>query len=159
MHPNAELIERFYTSFQRRDAEGMVACYDPAIVFSDPVFQTLGGGRAGAMWRMLVGRSKDIEISFRDIQADDERGAAHWEATYTYSATGRKVHNVIDASFRFQDGRILAHQDTFDIWKWAGQALGPSGALLGWTPFMQSTIRRRAAQSLDVYMKRQTATS
>jgi len=154
MHPNAELIKKFYTCFQQRDPDGMTACYRPEIVFSDPVFQTLKGERAIAMWHMLIGRSKDIEITFGDIQADDERGSAHWEATYTYSATGRKVHNVINAQFRFQDGSILAHHDTFDLWKWASQALGLSGRLLGWTPFMQQAIRRRAGQALDDYIGR-----
>lgn len=154
MHPNEELIAKFYTCFQQRDVAGIAACYHPEVVFSDPVFQTLKGERASAMWRMLVGRSKDIEVSFGEIQADDQQGSAHWEATYTYSATGRKVHNVIDARFRFQEGRIFIHQDTFDLWKWAAQALGTSGRLLGWTPFMQRAIRQKAAQALDAYINR-----
>ena len=154
MHPNEELLKKFYTCFQQRDADGMTACYHAEVVFSDPVFQALKGERAIAMWHMLIGRSKDIEITFGDIQADEQSGVAHWKARYTYSATGRKVHNVIDARFRFQEGRILVHHDTFDIWKWASQALGLSGRLLGWTPFMQKAIRRKAAQTLDAYIER-----
>ncbi len=154
MHPNEELIKTFYTCFQQRNPAGMTACYHLEIVFSDPVFQTLEGERAVAMWHMLVGRSKDIEISFGEIQADEQQGSAHWEATYTYSATSRKVHNVVNAQFRFQDGHIVLHQDTFDLWKWAAQALGTSGSLLGWTPFLQRTIRRKAAQTLDAYIKK-----
>jgi ketosteroid isomerase-like protein len=154
MHPNEELLKKFYTCFQQRDADGMTACYHAEVVFSDPVFQTLKGERAVAMWHMLIGRSKDIEVVFGDIQADEERGRAHWEASYTYSATGRKVLNVINARFRFQDGRIVVHDDSFDIWKWASQALGVSGRLLGWTPFMQQAIRRRAGQALDAYVGR-----
>ncbi|BCL80098.1 ketosteroid isomerase [Ktedonobacteria bacterium brp13] len=159
MHPNEELIKKFYTCFQQRDTDGMVACYHPEIVFSDPVFQTLKGERAAAMWRMLIGRSKDIEISFADIQADEQQGVAHWEARYTYSATDHKVHNIVNARFRFQEGSILVHQDTFNIEKWAAQALGISGRLLGWTPFMQQTIRRKASQTLDAYIEKQHVTS
>jgi ketosteroid isomerase-like protein len=157
MHPNEELITRFYAAFQRHDPDGMIACYDPEVTFSDPVFQTLKGARAGAMWRMLAGRSQDLKVAASDIHADDQRGSAHWVALYTYSATGRKVRNIVDARFQFKDGRILIHQDTFDLWKWAGQALGPSGQLLGWTPFTQAAIRRRAADALTAYMKRQTS--
>lgn len=153
MHPNEELIKTFYTCFQQRNPAGMTACYHPEIVFSDPVFQTLKGERAIAMWHMLVGRSKDMEISFGAIQADEQQGSAHWEASYTYSATGRKVHNVVNAQFRFQEGHIVLHQDTFELWKWASQALGTSGGLLGWTPFLQRTIRQKAAQALDAYIK------
>jgi hypothetical protein len=154
MHPNEELIKTFYTCFQQKNPAGMTACYHPEVVFSDPVFQTLKGERASAMWNMLVGRSKDIEISFVEVQADEQQGSAHWEAIYTYSSTGRKVHNVVNARFRFQDGQVILHQDTFDLWKWAGQALGTSGRLLGWTPFMQKTIRQKAAQTLDAYIAR-----
>ena len=154
MHPNEELLQKFYTCFQQGDPDGMTACYHPDIVFSDPVFQTLKGERASGMWHMLLGRSKDIKVIFRDIQADQLNGSAHWEARYTYSATGHKVHNIIDARFRFQDGKILVHQDTFDIRKWASQALGLRGRLLGWTPLMQKTIRQRAAQTLEAYMNR-----
>jgi hypothetical protein len=132
----------------------MTACYHPEIVFSDPVFQTLKGERAIAMWHMLVGRSKDIEISFGQIQADEHQGSAHWEASYTYSATSRRVHNVVNAQFCFQEGHIVLHQDTFDLWTWASQALGIGGRLLGWTPFLQHTIRQKAAQTLDAYIER-----
>jgi len=60
MHPNEQLIERFYTSFQKRDPDGMVACYHPEIRFSDPVFPDLRGESAGAMWRMLSARAKSF---------------------------------------------------------------------------------------------------
>ena len=40
-----------------------------------------------------------------------ETGRAHWEADYTFSSTGRKVHNVIDATFEFEGGLIRAHRD------------------------------------------------
>jgi ketosteroid isomerase-like protein len=152
MHPNEELLTRFYTCFQQKDPAGMAACYHPDAVFSDPIFQTLKRERAVAMWQMLLGRSKDIEIIFSAIQADEQQGMAHWDAHYTYSATGNKVHNVVDAHFRFRDGLILIHQDTFDLAKWASQALGTSGRLLGWTPFMQQAMRRNAAKALDTYI-------
>jgi ketosteroid isomerase-like protein len=152
MHPNAELIERFYTSFQRRDAEGMIACYDSEVAFSDPVFTQLKGARACAMWRMLTTRAKSLEITFDRVHADDETGGAHWEARYIFSATGRPVHNVIDAAFRFRDGKIVRHDDTFDLWRWARMALGPKGVLLGWLPPVQRAIRANAAKGLDAFL-------
>ncbi len=154
MHPNEELLITFYSCFQNRDATGMTECYAPGVVFSDPVFQSLNGKRANAMWHMLLKRSKDFELTFRDVQADDQKGTAHWEARYTYSATGRKVLNIVEAQFQFQDGKIIVHHDTFDLWKWAAQALGMNGKLLGWTPFVQKAIRQGAAQTLDTYIAR-----
>src|SRR5438093_409209 len=80
MHPNAELIKRFYTAFQKRDAAGMIACYHPDVVFSDAVFTDLRGWRAGAMWKMLAERGKDLQLEFSQVQADDKAGSAHWDA-------------------------------------------------------------------------------
>src|SRR5438105_12883584 len=137
MHPNASLIERFYTCFKQRDTEGMIACYHPEIEFSDPVFPDLKGERAGAMWRMLAARAKSLELHFSDVMADDLRGSASWEAIYPFSATGRRVHNKIRASFEFKDGKIYRHRDDFDLWRWAGMALGLKGQLLGWLPSVQ----------------------
>ncbi|MDQ3365577.1 MAG: nuclear transport factor 2 family protein [Myxococcota bacterium] len=150
-HPHARLLETFYTAFQQRDAEGMVRCYHPAIRFSDPVFHTLEGPRVGAMWRMLCERATSLEVTFRDVRADDRTGSAHWEARYLFSATGRHVHNVIEATFEFQDGAISRHADTFDLWRWSGMALGPKGRLLGWLPPVQKAIHQQAIRGLDAF--------
>ncbi len=143
------LIQSFYDAFGRRDAEAMVACYHGDVRFSDPVFPDLAGERAGNMWRMLCGRAADLKVEASAITADDSTGSAHWEAWYTFSATGRKVHNVIDARFRFRDGKIVEHRDSFPLWKWTRMALGPAGVLLGWTPLVHKKIRTQAAAGLD----------
>lgn len=154
MHPNAELIRRFYTSFGNRDARAMAACYHPDIKFSDEVFIDLEGERATGMWRMLCERGKDLKIEFRDIEADDTVGRAHWEAWYTFSGTGRKVHNKIDARFEFRAGKIVRHRDSFDFRAWASQALGPVGMLLGWTGFLKSRVRSQAAKNLNGFLRK-----
>jgi ketosteroid isomerase-like protein len=154
VHPNAQLIESFYTAFQRHDAEAMAACYHPGVTFSDPVFRDLRGDRARGMWRMLLARATSLEVTFRDVAADDQRGSAHWEAVYPFTATGRTVHNVIDASFRFRDGKIIEHVDRFDLRRWAGMALGLPGVLFGWAPPLQNGIRRKAVAQLDRFMQK-----
>jgi hypothetical protein len=64
------------------------------------------------------------------------------------------VHNVIDARFTFVAGRITRHVDSFDFWRWSRQALGPAGALLGWTPMLQGAVASRARASLGAWQKR-----
>jgi ketosteroid isomerase-like protein len=156
MSANEGLIRRFYSAFQQRDAATMAACYRPDVRFSDPVFTDLRGAQAGLMWKMLCERGKDLKIEFRDVRADDATGSAHWEAWYTFSATGRKVHNVIDATFEFRDGRIVSHTDRFDLYRWSRQALGPAGLLLGWTPLLQNKVRAMAAKGLADYQRTST---
>lgn len=149
MHPNEALITRFYQAFQKRDAAGMAACYHADIHFSDPVFPELRGPQAGAMWHMLCSRAQDLRVEFNQVSADDARGRAHWEAWYPFSATGRRVHNVIEARFEFRDGLIVRHEDQFDFHRWASQALGITGRLLGGTAFLQNKIRAKAATGLN----------
>jgi hypothetical protein len=103
---------------------------------------------------MLCERGKDLVIELGDVYADDEKGSAHWEARYSFSKSGRRVHNVIEASFVFKDGKIIRHTDRFDLWKWSSMALGPLGTFLGWTPFVQSAIRKEARQGLEKFMQK-----
>jgi ketosteroid isomerase-like protein len=153
MHRNAELIRDFYTCLGNRDARGMAACYHPSVKFSDEVFTDLEGAQATGMWRMLCERGTDLKIEFRDIKADDSTGRARWEAWYTFSPTGRRVHNKIDARFEFRGGKIFRHRDTFDFQAWAAQALGPKGRLLGWSGFLKKRVRATAKKTLAAFMQ------
>lgn len=155
MHKNAELISRFYSSLQRKDAAGMRACYHKDVHFFDHAFGDLHGERAGAMWAMLCQNGRDLKVEFRDVQADDRSGSAHWDAYYTFSATGKKVHNSVDARFEFRDGLIVRHTDTFDFHRWAGQALGLMGRVLGGTSFLQNKFSGKANKLLDGYVEGQ----
>lgn len=156
MHPHAELVDRLYASFARRDAAAMAACYVPDAVFRDPIFEVRGAD-VTAMWAMFCDRGGDLELSWRDVRADDAAGAAHWEPRYTFSVTGRRVHNVIESRFTFRDGRIATHTDRFDLWRWSRMAIGPKGALLGWTPFVRKAIRAEARRSFDGWKARRAA--
>ena len=158
-HPNAALIGRFYAALDRRDADAMLACYAPDVAFSDPVFPALDARAAGTMWRMLCARGKDLRVIVSNIDAGDAAGRAHWDATYSYSATGRRVENRIDATFAFRDGLIVRHDDRFDLWRWARQALGLPGLLLGWAPPMQRAIRTKAAEALAAWDARERRTA
>lgn len=152
MHPNAELIARFYAAFARRDAAGMAACYHPEVRFSDPAFPDLRGPQAAAMWAMLLARGKDLIVQHSDIHADDHGGRAHWDATYTFSKTGRRVLNRIDAQFKFKDGLIVEHIDRFSFARWSRQALGLPGHLFGHTGFLQRKVQAEAAKGLSAWL-------
>ncbi|MBI3269601.1 MAG: nuclear transport factor 2 family protein [Planctomycetes bacterium] len=152
MHPHVALIDKFYAGFRGRDPGAMAECYHKEVSFDDPVFPGLKYAEVCAMWRMLNERGKDLQVTTSGIDADDREGRAHWEATYTFSGTGRKVHNRIDASFQFRDGLIVAHRDRFDFWAWTRMALGFKGLLLGWTPLVQGAVRAQARRALEKYM-------
>lgn len=147
---SAELITQFYSAFAERNAAGMIAYYHSEVTFSDPAFTDLKGKQAQAMWNMLIERGTDLKIQFSDVTDN----SAHWEAWYTFSSTGRKVHNIIEARFTFRDGLIFTHQDSFNFWRWSSQALGMVGMLGGWTPQVRRKVQQGAMQSLEKYMQK-----
>ncbi len=153
-HPNAELITRFYAALGEKNGQAMGDCYADDARFSDPAFQDLDASGVRGMWAMLCSRATDLTVEVSGIEADDTRGKARWIATYTFSKTGRKVRNVIDAEYEFKDGKITRHTDRFDLWRWAGMALGAKGTLLGWTPLVQNAIRKEAMRGLKAFMAR-----
>jgi hypothetical protein len=150
MQPNTALISSFYEGFQRRDHEAMAACYSDAVHFSDPVFVDLAGNEAKAMWHMLCERGSDLEVEFSNIVATDGAASAHWEARYTFG--GRRVHNVIEATFVIEDGLVTDHCDVFDLWKWSRMATGLQGTALGWTGFAKTKIRGSAMSRLHRFV-------
>ncbi len=152
---NTELVNRFYSAFQKLDYATMQDCYDDEIIFQDPAFGILKGDKAKAMWEMLARNAKNFSLVFSDIKAEDEEYVTcKWVATYTFSATGRKVVNRIEAYIRIQNGKITEHTDQFPFWVWARQAFGLSGWLLGWSDFFQSQVRGKALDNLKMFMEK-----
>ena len=150
-----EIIETFYTSFQRLDHAGMNACYNEDIIFQDPVFGMLQGADVRAMWEMLCTNAKDFTLEFGPIEIiDEEYATCRWVARYTFSKTGNRVENRVKAFMRIVDGKIIEHSDAFRLSTWIGQALGWKGVLFGWTGFMKRAVQRRARKSLDWFLKR-----
>lgn len=154
MHTNKHLLKKFYTCLQQKDYEGMAHCYAPDATFSDPVFTHLKGAEVHAMWRMLLERGKDLVVEFDEIDANYTNGHGTWKASYTFSGTGRKVHNVIHSKFTFRDGLILTHHDQFNLWRWSSMALGARGMLLGWSPMVKNKVRAMAMERLHEFMKK-----
>lgn len=153
---NRKLIEKFYAAFGARDGKAMAALYAQGATFSDPVFSGLKGEELGMMWRMLTERADDLEIELAEHEASETAGSARWIATYTFTQTGRKVINDVQAHFRFQEGLITEHMDDFSFYKWSRQALGTSGLLLGWTPILRGAVQKKARAGLDDYIAGKT---
>lgn len=146
------VIRELYAALARRDHVAVAALYAADTQFSDPAFGDLRGDEVRAMWWMLSEAATDLEVTLGEVTALGDRGAATWEARYTFSETGRRVHNVVEAHIRVSGGRITRHDDHFDLWRWSRQALGPLGTALGWTPLMRPLVQRRARRRLDAFL-------
>lgn len=158
-HPmTRRTIEALYTALRQLDGVMMESCYAADASFEDPAFVLQGRDRIGGMWRMLTeatrARGREVwRLDFNAVEAQGRSGSAHWEAHYRFAATGRMVHNRVDARFEFNaDGRIVRHVDRFNFWAWSRQALGTRGLLLGWTPLLRHKVRAQAAARLGQFL-------
>lgn len=153
MHPNEQKIRDFYKHFAQKNYQKMAETYTENAVFFDEVFTLEGVQEISSMWQMLCqGASQDFKVICTKAQANEQTGSAEWEASYTFSQTGRKVHNRIKAHFDFENGKIKFHEDTFNFWKWARQAFGWTGFLIGWTGFFKNKVREKVNQNLERFM-------
>ena len=147
-------IEAFYAAFAELDATSMGRAYAEDARFDDEAFSLNGRREIGGMSSMLceATRAKGRDVWRLEASAITDT-SAHWEAHYRFSATGRMVHNIIEAKFEFNDaGLIVRQRDSFDFWRWSRQALGTPGLLLGWTPFLKNKVRATAAGNLKKYL-------
>ncbi|MEP6595809.1 MAG: nuclear transport factor 2 family protein [Ginsengibacter sp.] len=152
MNDNEGLIRTFYDAFARLDYKTMQSCYSDNPIFNDPVFGVLQGSEVRAMWEMLCKNAKDFSLRYSMIEADDEYGTCNWNASYTFSKTGRRVVNKVKAHVRIQNEKITEHTDEFDIYKWSRQALGLPGILLGWSGYLKNKIRYDAKRRLQTFI-------
>lgn len=148
MNQNEEVITKFYEAFQKRDWKTMQSCYHPEARFSDAAFPNLNYHEVNAMWHMLCENAQNFSLKYSGVTAHDNQGNCRWDAWYTFSRSGRNVHNIIHANFVFKDGQIIKHTDAFNFWRWSSMALGFPGLVLGWTPLMQGKVQATARKSL-----------
>ena len=144
-------VRAFYDAFGRGDATAMNACYATDIVFTDPVFATIEGDRPRAMWTMLCAALRDFSLTYEIASVAGDVAVVDWIASYTYTATGRPIRNIVRSTLTVHDGRIVRQTDRFDLWRWSAQALGPVGTLLGWSPQIRQRIRATAAARLAAF--------
>ncbi len=152
---SVRVVNQFYSAFCKRNVNEMIACYDEGVIFSDPVFLSLRGQDAMDMWSMLCKNGKDLQVKYEIHSCSNSNVIVLWDAFYTFSKTNRPVHNHVTAKITVLDGKIVSHNDKFDMWRWSRQAFGLTGLLLGWTPIFRSFVRKVARNSLLTFQRSQ----
>ena len=56
--------------------------------------------------------------------------------------------------FRFEDGLIVEHIDSFSFYAWSRQSMGRLGATMGWTPLLRNMVRAQGRRGLDEFLGR-----
>jgi len=151
---NEQLISTFYAAFAAGDYKTMQGLYHSDIVFEDPAFGELHGTKAGKMWEMLLTQtSTPPKITYSHVEVVGDTGSARWVAEYNFGPKKRHVVNHITAKFKFKDGKIIDHRDSFSMWQWSRQALGCSGIWLGWSPLVKNKVRQTVTKQLDRFIR------
>ena len=153
-HSNALLLQRLFSSLNRKDDKTMATCYHPKATFQDIAFKLKGKQDIHDMWRMIC--AGDIRATFEVVQADDETGRVRVVDEYTFSDTGRRVRNVIDSRFTFKDHLVVEHRDTCDPHEWAAMAMG---GVRGFLAGRVGPLRRlKARRKLRKFVEQHPAT-
>ena len=155
----AQTLERFFAALAERDIDAMAQCYAYGAHFEDPVFELQGHREIMGMWSLLFERRSPLTdtwtLDFHSLHTLHNRGSARWEPTFLYRPTGRVVHNIVSSQFSFdEDGLITLQRDNFDFWRWARQAYGFVGLMMGWTPLLWDQARAQADTSLQEMLAR-----
>ena len=152
MTPAEETIQRLYESVKRGRPEEAAECYCDDATYRDIAFDLKGKDDIAAMWRLVC--SRGVEVEFEDIRTEGDQVKGHWVFDYDFHGTN-PVHNEMDSTFTFRNGKIFVHHDEASRWRWATQALGyPKGALVTVFPFI---LRRQARGELERFKRGERA--
>lgn len=122
-----------------------------------------GGAASGAATSIAEEPASAVAFAFgfallsSGVTWDGSKGHARSVAFYTFTATGRKVENIVRATFEIDGGEFVRHTDVFDFWRWSKQALGAPGMLLGWSSFLRTRVQGQAGKALDEYVAHRAA--
>lgn len=149
MHPNEQLLAKYFECLNDHDSKGMANCYHEEATFHDIAFNLNGKKQIYAMWDMIcsdnsAGVHSDIQVSVQKLSANDSTGKATTLQDYTYRDNGHNVHNKINSIFEFKEGLIIKQKDDCDPVCWANQAFG---GIFGFVAGHFEFIRRLSAMN------------
>jgi ketosteroid isomerase-like protein len=148
------LANSFYQAFAKRDSAAMNIHYAENACFSDPVFTNLSCREVHGMWEMLCFSAKDFNLTFEIIEATESHAKVQWTATYSFGPANRRVENRVTSRMEIAGGKIVRHVDDFSFPRWARQALGPVGLILGPLPFFQKKVQTTALAKLAKHLSK-----
>ena len=116
------VVERFAEAFNRRDVDGLLACFTAEATYRDLFYGPHAGQAAlRRMFERMFHEGRDYRWSMDAIVMDDRRAAAEWTFGYTATAAvprseGRRVRFSGMSIFELdrgerEGGRIRAYRE------------------------------------------------
>jgi steroid delta-isomerase-like uncharacterized protein len=110
-------VERFAEAFNRRDVDGLLACFTADATYRDLFYGPHAGQAAlRGMFERMFREGRDYRWSMDTIVMDDRRAAAEWTFSYTATAAvprseGRSVRFSGMSIFELEGGRVRAYRE------------------------------------------------
>ena len=106
------VVERFAEAFNRRDVDGLLACFTADATYRDLFYGPHAGQAAlRGMFDRMFHEGRDYRWSMDTIVMDDRRAAAEWTFGYTATAAvprseGRRVRFSGMSIFELEGGEL-----------------------------------------------------
>jgi steroid delta-isomerase-like uncharacterized protein len=114
------VVKEFEAAFNRRDVDGLVACFTPEGTYRDNFFGD-HAGTAGLreMFARMFREGRDYRWTMDAVVETPQRAAAEWTFTYVVTeaiprSAGRRIRFRGMSIFELSEGRIAAYREYFD---------------------------------------------
>jgi len=148
MIENKNVITGLYNAYKERNPELMASFYTEDASFKDEIFGEVTGQEIPKVWEVVHSTTSNFYLYFHIVNVNKNLATVNSQLSYTFKHTGRKIDISITSIFRFENGKIRHQVDEYSLWKWASQAFGVSGFLLGWNPKFKNKIRQSAQNTI-----------
>lgn len=114
------LVERFAEAFNRRDVDGLLACFTEDATYHDLFYGPHAGQAAlRGIFERMFREGRDYRWQMNNVVMDAHRAAAEWTFSYTATAAvprseGRHVRFSGMSMFELDGGRIRAYRECAD---------------------------------------------
>jgi steroid delta-isomerase-like uncharacterized protein len=114
------LVERFAEAFNRRDVEGLLACFSEDATYDDLFYGPHSGHTAlRGMFERMFREGRDYRWQMDSVVMDACRAAAEWTFSYTVTAAvprseGRRVRFSGMSMFDLTGDRVRAYREHAD---------------------------------------------
>jgi steroid delta-isomerase-like uncharacterized protein len=114
------IVEKFASAFNRRDIEGILACFTDDATYGDLFYgQAVGPDGLRALFGRMLGEAADVEWTLDHVVATPALEIAEWTFRLVVSdavprSAGRTVSLRGVSVFELRDGRCCAYREYFD---------------------------------------------
>jgi steroid delta-isomerase-like uncharacterized protein len=115
------IVEEFAAAFNRRDVDGLVACFTADATYDDVFYgRHAGTAELRRMFERMFREGRDYAWRMDVVVADARHAAAEWRFSYTVTdaiprSAGRQVRFGGMSCFELEDGRVRAYREYADV--------------------------------------------